>query len=160
MGNEPRKERSFKLCSFCVKKHGQIKTKQHTIVDGEESRQMEVIKMKKVKLVDIPVDMLVSALWDGRPRYISISGVRVNILEAAAALITSLMQERDEAEMKLANITEVALEMMPKLGMIFDFALPKDFDFDAEPEDTDGTQDEDELPKATVISALIKHEMV
>ena len=86
--------------------------------------------MKKVKTVQIPLNILLRALRNHR-HYIFIEGIRINVPEMALTLIMSLVKERDDAEMRLRDISTVVLDMMPQLGTIMALALPADFDYDA-----------------------------
>ena len=102
--------------------------------------------MKIVKPVYIPLDILLHALRSGRPKVISVSGVRTNVNDTAAALIESLIFERDEKEEKMRNIANVAGGVMPELCRIMALCFPDDFDDDS---------DDDHESEATVISALV-----
>lgn len=141
-----------------------MKEKQHTIVDGEINRRMEVIELKVVKPVQIPMNVLLCALRDSKPRYIAKNGVRVNILEVAASLIESLIAERDEAEANWEELAQVVGRMLTDMCELTDLTVEAGLCFGTASLDAGSiqqdNQDTSRYPKATVISALVKHEMV
>jgi len=119
--------------------------------------------MKAIKPVQIPLDIVLKGLQNSKPKYIALGGVRVNLYEVASTLIESLLKQMDEAVVERQALVDVVDELLPGLCKLTDIALTASFCYgDAYPDSVaaDDAPDADKHPTATVISTMVKHEMV